>query len=137
MKKYIYIYIYIYNYILSGSKDHFSLAFYLSLNDTQNPSSWDFAVHCSTTTYLISSQWELLVKWKFSIHSISSYNALTAPIMIRKMSHLYPQMTTRGVGVWIGTWCILTTGQRNIARKPVSRSWDSHPKMESSHFNVL
>ena len=28
-------------------------------------------------------------------------------------------MTTRGVGVWTGTCCILNTGHRKIAKKPV------------------
>ena len=60
------------------------------------------------------------------MHNIAE---LTAPIMIRNISHLYPQMTTRGVGVWTGTCCILNTGHRKIAKKPVSRSCDSQPEI--------
>ena len=52
---------------------------------------------------------------------------LTAPSMIRKMSHRYPQMATRGGGVRCGRRCKVKSGQRNAARKPLSSNWDSQP----------
>lgn len=53
---------------------------------------------------------------------------------MRKISHLYPQITTRGVGVLIDTWHSLNTGHKNIAKKPVSRSCDSQPENLSNKF---
>ena len=52
---------------------------------------------------------------------------LTAPIMIRKMSHLNPMRTMKDVGDFLGTLFTVSSGHRNAARNPVSRIWDSQP----------
>lgn len=56
---------------------------------------------------------------------------LTAPSMILKISHRKPQMTMPEGGVEWGRRERVQSGQRNIARKPVSRSCDSHPVVQA------
>lgn len=52
---------------------------------------------------------------------------LTAPSMMRTMSHLKVQMQIREGGHLRGTWDRVQTGHKKMARKPVSNSWLSHP----------
>lgn len=47
---------------------------------------------------------------------------LTAPSMMRTMSHLKVQMEMRERGQLRGTWDSVHTGHRKMARKPVSSS---------------
>lgn len=47
---------------------------------------------------------------------------LTAPSMMRTMSHLKVQMQMREGGQRRGTWDRVHTGHRKMARKPVSNS---------------
>ena len=45
---------------------------------------------------------------------------LTAPIIIRKISHLNPNRTMKDVGVFLGTRRIVSSGHRKAAKNPVS-----------------
>ena len=47
--------------------------------------------------------------------------------MILMMSHRYPTIAVHGVGVPEGYFSQLVNGTIHIARKPVSKSWLSHP----------
>ena len=51
---------------------------------------------------------------------------LTAPVMMRNISHLYPHITT--FDGFTENRDRDNSGQNNIARKPVSRSCDSQPR---------
>ena len=51
---------------------------------------------------------------------------LTAPIIIRNISHLYPHITT--FDGFTENRDRDNSGQNNIARNPVSRSCDSQPR---------
>lgn len=57
----------------------------------------------------------------------------TAPNMIRTMSHLKVQMLMREGGQRRGTWDRVHTGQRKMARNPVSSSWLSQPGIKWDH----
>eukprot|EP00967_Tisochrysis_lutea_P112651 scaffold178221_cov32-Tisochrysis_lutea.AAC.1 len=50
-----------------------------------------------------------------------------APIMMRKRSQRAAQTPTLGGGIEVGTAPACRSGQKKMARKPVSRSCDSHP----------
>lgn len=62
---------------------------------------------------------------------------LTAPSMILKISHRKPHTTTREVGVPLGSADSVQRGHRKIPRKPVSRSWDSHPEEQRAREQQL
>ena len=61
---------------------------------------------------------------------------LTAPIIIRNISQRNPRIATKDVGVALGTDLIESRGHRNIARKQVSRIWDSQPKNMSEYTTI-
>lgn len=57
----------------------------------------------------------------------------TAPNMIRTMSHLKVQMLMREGGQQRGSCDRVQTGQRKMARNPVSSSWLSQPGTKPGH----
>lgn len=61
---------------------------------------------------------------------------LTAPSMMRTISHLKVQMLTSEGGQRRGTWDRVHKGHRKMARKPVSSSWLSQPGHTTEHRRV-
>lgn len=68
----------------------------------------------------------------FPPNTMNKKAQLTAPSMILKISHRKPHRTIRDVGVPLGNGDSVQRGHRKIPRKPVSRSWDSHPETRAA-----
>ena len=65
----------------------------------------------------------------YLLNNVRDYKiqALTAPIIMRKMSHRNPNSTMNDVGVCLGTRRMVSSGHKKAAKNPVSNIWDSHP----------
>lgn len=71
------------------------------------------------------------------IHCMYLYTViLTAPSMMRTMSHLKVQMQMSEGGQLRGTWDRVQTGHKKMARKPVSNSWLSQPEQNITRSTV-